>query len=293
MRHWRLTSLAAAFAAAAATTSCNSKDAASSGASSRAAAVDTAAQASTIPWFDGVEPLLLVPAHSNDRALVVQADSTAPDLEDGTLSESGTLVRLDGSIEPAKISISSASEGCVDASLQPAPNAAWGVGFVGAAPRSLHVDSLQAISRRDSAALTPVVFRLASSVPNAPGGRFKGLPFSLVELWRFRAADGSVIIVGTTRRQINQEDSPLEERTLIVAESDSAGVFSLAYSARSTGAEETVEGSELLAVVTFAARADVELVFAHDFGEAGSYSVVERAARGKWKLRWSSARLSC
>jgi hypothetical protein len=217
----------------------------------------------------------------------------APDLEDGTLSEPGTLVRLDGSIEPTRISVSSASEGCVDASLQPAPNAPWGVGFVGGAPRSLHVDSLRAISRADSLALTPVVFRLASGVPNAPGGRFKGLPFVLVDLWRFRAADGAVVIIATTKRQINQEDSPLEERTLIIAESDSSGTFSLAYSARSTGAEETVEGSELLAVVAFAARADLELIFSHDFGQEGSYSVVEREARGKWKLRWVSGRLSC
>jgi hypothetical protein len=290
MRHRRLKSLATALAAA--FSACTSRDAASSGASSRNTAVDSAAHASAVQWFDGVEPLLLVPAHSNDRALVVQADSTAPDLEDGTLSEPGTLVRLDGSVEPTKVAVSSASEGCVDASLLPAPNSAWGVGFVGTAPRSVHVDSLRAISRTDSTILTPTVFRLASSVPNAPGGRFEGLPFSLVDMWRFRTADG-VVVVATTKRQINQEDSPLEERTLIIAESDQAGVFSLAYSVRSTGAEETVEGSELLAVVAFAARADLELVFAHDFGQEGSYSVVERASRGKWKLRWMSGRLSC
>jgi hypothetical protein len=255
--------------------------------------VDSATRANAVQWFDGVEPLLLVPAHSNDRALVVLADSMAPDLEDGTLSEAGTLVRLDGSTERTKISVSSASEGCVDASLQPAPSAGWGVGFVGGAPRSLHVDSLRAISRGDSLALAPVLFRLASSVPNAPGGRFKGLPFSLVDLWRFKADDGSVIIVGTTKRQINQEDSPLEERTLIIAESDSSGTFALAHSARSTGAEETVEGSELLAVVAFGSRAGVELAFAHDFGQEGSYSIMERQGRGKWRLRWVSGRLSC
>lgn len=291
MRPRRLKSLATALAVA--FSACTSRDAASSGASSRNTSVDSATQASAVPWFDGVEPLILVPAHSNDRALVVQADSTAPDLEDGTLSEPGTLVRLDGSVEPTKVSVSSASEGCVDASLLPAPNSAWGVGFIGVAPRSVHVDSLRAISRADSTTLAATVFRLASGVPNAPGGRFEGLPFSLVDMWRLRAADGAVIVVATTKRQINQEDSPLEERTLIIAESDPAGVFSPVYSVRSTGAEETVEGSELLAVVAFAARADLELVFAHDFGQEGSYSVVERASRGKWKLRWVSGRLSC
>src|SRR5207253_1986822 len=121
-------------------------------------------------------------------------------------------------------------EGCVDAALQPAPSTVWGVGFVGRAPSALPVDSLRALSRRDSSSLAPIVFRLSSAVPNTPGGRFAGLPFSLVDLWRARAPDGAIIIVATTKRQINQEDSPLEERTLIIAESDASGDFSLAHS---------------------------------------------------------------
>ena len=290
MRHRRLISLVATFAVAA---SCSSNDAASGGGSSRSASSDSTVHASSVPWFDGVEPLLLVPAHSNDRALVVLADSLAPDMEDGALSLPGSLVRLDGSVDTVRVSLSSGSEGCVDASLLPAPAESWGVGFVGSAPRPVRVDSLRGISRSDSASLAATVFRLASGVPNAPGGRFKGLPFSLVDLWRLHAAGGSTIIVATTKRQLNQEDSPLEERTLVVAEADSSGSFAIFHSDRSTGAEETVEGIELLAAVSFADKPALELVFAHDFGEEGAYSVVERAARGQWKIRWASRRFSC
>jgi hypothetical protein len=288
MRLRRLTFLPTALAVAA---SCNSRDA-GSGAARSSGGPDSAAGATPVAWFDGAEPLLLAPAHSNDRALVVAADSLAPDLEDGALRQPGTLVRLDGSTTPIGVSISATSEGCVDAVLQPAPATAWGAGFVGRAPMSIPVDSLRAIARSDSASLAPVVFRLSSSVPNSPGERFAGLPFALVDLWRFRASDGATIIVATTKRLINQEDSPLEERTLVVGESDASGAFNLVHSSRSAGPEETVEGSELLAVVSFG-PGQVQLVLSHDYGDETAYGIVERLARGTWKLRWSSRRFSC
>jgi hypothetical protein len=291
MRLRRLTFFVATLSLAA---SCSSKDAASDGSRSGAASDDSTESESPIVWFDGTAPLLLVPAHSNDRALVVLADSLAEDPEDGALEQSGSLIRLDGSASTVRVSLSSGSEGCVDAALEPAPSTSWGIGFVGTAPVPVKVDSLKNISRGDSTALAPIVFRLASAVPNAPGGRFSGLPFTLVDLWRIRMADGSVVVVATTKRQINQEDSPLEERTLLIAERDSSSAdYTLVHSARSTGPEETVEGSELLAVVGFPGKSETQLIFSHDFGDQTSYSIIERLSRGTWKSRWASRRFSC
>ena len=288
MRQRRLMPLATAVFLAA---SCTSKDAGTAGSRGEAAPGDSVVERPRLSWFDGTEPLLLAPAHSNDRALVVMADSLAPDLDDGPLQLPGTLVRLDGTLLPVGISISAGSEGCVDAALQPAPSTAWGVGFVGQPPESIQVDSIRAIARQDSAALAPVIFRLASSVQNTPGGRFAGLPFTLVDLWRMKTQGGTTVVVATTKRQINQEDSPLEERTLLVAEADAAGGFNRVYATRSAGLEETVEGSELLAAVSFG-RA-TQLVFSHDFGQEVSYSIVERSPNGAWALRWVSRRFSC
>ena len=290
MRLRRLTFLALLLIFAAA---CTSRDAAPDRSRAGSTTTDSSTPANTVAWFDGVAPILLVPAHSNDRALIVPADSMASDLEDGSLEEPATLVRLDGSATTVRVALSSGSEGCVDGVLQPAPSSGWGIGFVGRAPSGIPVDSLRSISRKDSAALAPIVYRLASGVPNAPGGRFAGLPFSLVDLWRTKMPDGAIIVVATTKRQINQEDSPLEERTLVVAESDPTGQFTLGHSSRSTGPEETVEGSELLGVVAFPGRPDAQLIFTHDYGDEGAYSILERAARGSWKLRWASRRFSC
>lgn len=288
MRHRRLTSIAAASAVV---ISCTSDSGDSARVRSGSAAVDSTAPAPKIAWYDGTAPLILAPAHSNDRALVVLADSLASAPADGDLQETGTLIQLDGSVVSVRVSISSGSEGCLDAALNPAPSAPWGVGFVGRAPAGLPVDSIRAISRQDSTVLTAAVFRLASGVPNTPGGRFAGLPFSLVDLWRVKTAAGGTIVVATTKRQINQEDSPLEERTLIVAEADPSGTLSLSYSARASGPGETVEGSELLAAVSFGGA--TQLIFSHDHGDDTSYSIVERSTSGAWGLRWTSRRFSC
>jgi hypothetical protein len=110
-----------------------------------------------------------------------------------------------------------------------------------------------------------------------------------------KTADGNTVFVAAMRRQLNQEDSPLEERTFIVAESDPAASdgYSLVYSERSSGAEETVESRELLAAVTFPGSNAVELIVSHDFGDETSYALVERSAPRQWKMKWVSRRHSC
>jgi hypothetical protein len=292
MSHRRRTTLVACLALGA---SCTSGDSTPDRAASSPSRADSATvTAGGIPWFPDADLLLLVPAHSNDRALVIPADSTSPDPEEGPLQRPATLFRLDGSSISARLALSAGSEGCVDGALDPSPDRGWGVGFVGGALGPVVADSLEGIARSDSARLATIVFRLASTVPNAAGGRFAGLPFTLVDMWRVPVGDGRMAIVATTRRQINQEDSPLEERTLLVAELDSAASTTptLAWSSRSTGPEETVEGSELLAALRSRSGA-LDLVFSHDFGDQTSYSIVERAGGRQWKLRWMSRRFSC
>jgi hypothetical protein len=249
----------------------------------------------TISWFEGAEPLLLVPAHSSDRATVALADSTAVEDREGALTDSGTFLRLDGTSISARVALTRGSESCIEASLDPAPAGAWGVGFVGGAPRGLPADSLRGLSRSDSTALTRMVFRLASTVPNDSAGRFSGLPFGLMDLWRLQIPGGGSAIVASTRRQINQEDSPLQERTFIIAESDSAASdgYSLVYSSRSSGSEETVEARELLAAFTFGSAPSIHLAIASDFGGDASWAIVERIGRGRWVTRWVSRRVSC
>ena len=69
-------------------------------------------------------------------------------------------------------------------------------------------------------------------------------------MWRFTIPDGPQVVVATLVRQINQEATPLQERTLLVAErAPSDTTFTTAYSERSYGDEETIESREVLAAV--------------------------------------------
>jgi hypothetical protein len=271
------------------------KPSASTGGSNDGGRSSTGGAARSVQWFRGAAPVLLAPGRTPDRALIVMADTDEVEPEGALLDSNATFLRMDGTTAAGRVAITQSAEGCTEAAIEPAPSVAWGVGFIGGSASALPVDSIRSMPPKDSSALTRTAFRLASTVPNGPGSRFGGLAFVIVDLWRVKLPDGRTAFAAALRRQINQEDSPLQERTFIIAETDSleADGYSLAYSQRSSGPEETVESRELLAAVTFPKTPSVDFVIAHDFGDETSYGIVERTAPGKWTLRWMSRRFSC
>ena len=250
---------------------------------------------SPVRWFPRAAPLLLAPGRSPDQSLIALADTTEIEPEGSMLDSNATFFRLDGGSDPGRVAITQSAEGCIEASIDPAPVKPWGVGFIGGSPTPLKVDSLAGMTRPDSAALTRMAFRLSSTIPSGRASRFTGLPFAVVQIWRARLPDGNTAVAATLRRQINQEDSPLEERTFIIAESDSSAPdgYGLMYSEQSSGAEETVESRELLGAMTFPPANAVDFIVSHDFGDETSYSIVERVGRSRWAVRWASRRFSC
>jgi hypothetical protein len=89
-------------------------------------------------------------------------------------------------------------------------------------------------------------------------------------------------------RRIPQEASPLEEHMLIVAErsrtpSDASWVS--AYTQRSDGTEDTAEHFTILA--TARAQERTFVLLARDQLERTKYEILERAANGSWRSRWS------
>ncbi|HEY6220153.1 MAG TPA: hypothetical protein VIV65_08845 [Gemmatimonadaceae bacterium] len=248
---------------------------------------------SAVRWYEHAMPLVLVASRSPDRALLVFADTSIDEADALPGDSSVSLLRLDSVVERSRIAVLQNAEGCSEAALDPAPSRPWGIGFIGKTPVAVPVDSLHGLSRSDSSRLTRVAYRLASTVPNGAGSRFGGLPFVLVDLWRFGIDANAAGLVATVRRQLNQEDSPLEERTFLVAESDKLEPdgYRLAYSERSSGIGDTVETRELIGVVRDAA--DIDVFVSHDFGDQTSYAIVERGAGGRWAVRWTSRRFSC
>jgi hypothetical protein len=248
-------------------------------------------------WDDAIGPVLLVPASSPATAFVVTPDSATAVATLAAIPHpaSVTLFGRGGTVQTAELSAVANAGVCATGTLSAAPPPrAWSIGFIGGVSAPLAIDSTEAISRSDSSALVVTMNRLASALPNDSAGRFAGLPFLVRSLWRFTIPSGPFVAVGTVTRQINQEATPLQEHTLLVAErAPHDSTFSTAYSERSYGAEETIESRELLAGALVGGARTPALFLIRDYGEATAYGLIERGADGRWRRRWTSTRRHC
>lgn len=259
---------------------------------------DSATAAASAPvWDQSAGPILLVATDAPIRAFVFVPDSAnrAATLANIPRPASVTLFGRNGSVQTAELPAISDTSPCAAATLNAAPPPhAWNIGFIGGVVSPIAMDSLSAFTASDSAALTVGLNRLASALPNDSAGRFSGLPFVVRSIWRFSVPPSSQYIAGTLSRSINQEATPLQERTLLVAErSPSDSSLRTVYSERSYGEEETVETREVVAAVLLGGSRNVAMVFSRDFGDAVAYALIERGDDGKWRLRWTSPHRRC
>jgi hypothetical protein len=117
---------------------------------------------------------------------------------------------------------------------------------------------------------------------------------------RFRIPPSVDAIVAQVVRRVHEEANPLEERTLIIAERDSAqqqeqrvGRYTLAFHTRAVGREETLEGSEILAALTLAGASRPMLIVARESEGGVRYTILERVASRSWRVKWTSALVRC
>jgi hypothetical protein len=256
---------------------------------------------STLPardWDSSAGPVLLVVGETPANANIVLPEAASATVELGNIPHpaSVTLFGRGGTVQTAELpDVSNTGGACIVAQLSAAPPPrAWNIGFIGGVVSPIGMDSTESLSRPDSASLVVDVTRLASAMPNDSAGRFTGLPFVVRALWRFNILNGPQVIVANLSRQINQEATPLQERTLLVAERNPVdSTIATAYSERSYGTEESVENQDVLSAALLGAAHTPAIVVARDYGDAIAYGLIERGADGRWRARWSSARRHC
>lgn len=253
--------------------------------------------ATTRNWNVSAGPVLLVAAGSATQAFIVAPDSATADEQLANIPQpaSVTLFGRGGTVQTANLPALADSNGCAVGTLSAAPPPRpWSLGFIGGVIAPVAMDSTESLSAADSAKLVVEVTRLASGLPMDSAGRFAGLPFIVRSLWRFNVADGRPVVIATLSRQVNQEASPLQERTLIVAEySPTDSTYSIGYSERASGPEETIESQDVLGAVLIGTARSPALVLSRDDGYSASYGLVERDENGRWQPRWRSARRRC
>jgi len=253
------------------------------------------------PWDAEIGPVLLVGGDSPETASVLSPDTAA----DTSGKMAGTRVMLlgrGGETQTASLQHLApvAEGGCTGLAswTLSAPGTAlapWAFGVVATEhAKTIAMDSVESFSQADSANLAAQAARLASALGREAANRFSGLPYTVHSLWRFTIPPNTHVLAANLIRRLNQEASPLEERTLLIAESDSArGGYATAYSERSQGAEETVESRDFVAAAQLGADAHPIIVVARDYDDAVAYSLLEREGPSRWRLRWTSRRVRC
>jgi len=257
-------------------------------------------------WLPAAGPALLVQGATRDEAIALfpasRDSQSVAQLDSVSLTEVPvTLFGRGGERFSAELGAPT-GEGTDDCerwplhAFQPSAAASWSVGFASDRVRPVALDSVAMLSPRDSMVLVAEASRLASTVtlPSAPS--FQGLRFTTEEVHRFEAVPGVQALVAHMVRRVNQEASPLEEQTLLVAERDSgvtSGRYRIAYAERTSGREEDVVTPEVLAAVRIGPGIEPSLIVARDGDEGIAYALLERVGPHQWRVRWSSGMTSC
>ena len=171
----------------------------------------------------------------------------------------------------------------------------WTVAFARGRATAIALDSLETQAGADSARLTAEVSRLASMVPDDTAAAFRGIPYFVRQVRRFRTSTGTDVLIANVIRRINQEANPREEQVLLIAEraAGQAARYDLAYHERVSGPEEAIESSDVLAAVALAPSGSPAIVLIRDYGDGSAYALLTRAAGGGWRLAWNSAYAGC
>src|ERR1043166_9222128 len=220
---------------------------------------DAAVAGTASQWDPDAGSALLIAGDTPVSGVVTAPDSANATTQLGAIPRpaSATLVGRGGAVQNADLQAPAPPfDACQPWTISAAPPPKpWSVGFIGGVVAPLPMDSAEAFPRADSTAFAAAATRLASALPNDSAGRFTALPFTVPSMWRFAIPQGPQVLVATLLRQINQEATPLEERTLIVAERPASDAdFVTAYAERSHGNEETIESREILAAVLLGAN---------------------------------------
>ena len=254
-------------------------------------------------WNPAAGPLLLVAGERPEEAIAVLPyafGDTAPDTLDasGYVGSVATLLGRGGVVGTALLGDEDVESGATCNAWPvlslPPRSAPWTVGFIGGEVAAYPLDSVQAMPRPDSAALVADIARLASgsriNLAGPHAEQFRGLPFVVYDARRFRH-DSLEVLVAQIVRRVNQEASPLEEHTLMIAERPAGrAAWRIARVEWSVGHEESVRRQQLLAAVRVGTKP--ALVFTREEGSA-VHHVIQWRGTGSWSTRWASPPSRC
>ncbi len=174
------------------------------------------------------------------------------------------------------------------------PRANWRVGFASGHVQAIKVDSIEAMSSTDSAALAASLAQAAATLPVASDPTFRGLPFRVRSAYTFRL-DSVDVVVADVVRSVNEEATPKLEHMLIIGErpARTSGKYTVGYYSRTAGPEESTQATEALAAVQLGTSKRPAIVVNVEYDDGGRLGFIERVGPGEWRATWRSAYTDC
>jgi hypothetical protein len=250
-----------------------------------------------IVWDAGIGPIVATPSvETGAPTLFVRDTAGTADIEVELFSHDAQTLRA--SLRPGgRIHACPWERGAAlsQADSQPSPPV-WSLALAPGIATPVGIDGVGDMLPRDSAALVARISRSVSALPDDSLSQpFRGLPIVIRDAWRMQFAGDTSIVVAVATRTLNVESNPRTEAVTIILEPDPANpatAWRTGFSRRDAGPEDRVEGADLLAALRLkGGTAAVALVRESENGL--QVEIVERMAPGVWRIRWSSAALSC
>jgi len=263
--------------------------------------------ASNTNWDTDAGPVMLVSTgNSKDSAAVILpeiTDSTIAMVQGNAAPITGLVFDLFGRGGKLESSRAVALLGSVDSTQEcdawpvagvRAATAGWRVGFAKGHVQPIALDSIEAMSSIDSAALAASLAQTAATQPIASDPTFRGLPFRVRSAFTYRL-DSVDVVIADIVRSVNEEANPRLEHLLIIGErpTGTASKYTVGYYSRTAGAEETTQATEVLAAVRIGPAKKQAVVVNIEYDEGRKLGLIERVAPGQWRSLWRSAYTDC
>jgi len=257
-------------------------------------------------WNPGVGPLMIAATNGSTDSVVV----VLPDITDSTVESlqgveppiAGTRFDLFGrsgkvssSVAALPLPFTDTTRDCFSwptAKLQSNPGE-WQFGFASGRAQAIPLDSIEALSSRDSASLAVSITQTAAALA-AADPTFRGLPFRVRSAYTFQL-DTMQVVIADVVRTVNEEAKPRVEHLLILGERprNTDAKFDVSYFTRNAGPEDTTPVTEVLGAIKVGAAGRPIVIVNVQYDDGGKFGFVERAISGKWNATWKSAYTDC
>jgi len=258
-------------------------------------------------WNADAGPVMVVSVGSGGDSIAVvlpeATDSTvaalqgiSPPISGLTFDLFGRGGRIGSSIAASPLPPVDAKQDCYSwplAKLQ-SSHSNWRVGFATGRVHAIALDSIEAMTSADSAALAASLAEMAAILPIASDPTFRGLPFRVRSAYTFRL-DSVDVVIADVVRSVNEEANPRLEHLLLLGERPAGmkGKYNLGYYNRTAGAEESTQATEVLTAVQIGTAKRPAIVVNIEYDDGGKLGLIERVGPGEWRATWRSAYTDC